>query len=52
MKNDRKKHEEDYIKFLETRLKSKNFQKKASPEEIEMTEKKLKKARLVLRMLK
>ena len=52
MKNDRLKHEQDYIKFLETRLASKNFQKNASPEEIEMTEKKLKKARLVLRMLK
>jgi len=52
MKNDRLKHEQDYIKFLETRLASKNFQKNASPEEIEKTEKKLKKARLVLRMLK
>lgn len=45
------KHEEDYIKFLENRLRSSNFKKNVSPEEYEATEKKLKKAKLVLRML-
>ena len=46
------KHEENYIKFLERRLASKNFQKNITPEEIENTKCKLKKARLVFRMLK
>lgn len=45
------KHEKDYIAFLETRLKSKNFRKNSSLEEIEKTENKLKKAKLVLRTL-
>jgi hypothetical protein len=44
-------HERKYIEFLENRLRSKNFQRKASPEEIEKTENKLKKARLVLKTL-
>jgi hypothetical protein len=53
MKNNqsRIKHEEDYIKFLENRLRSSNFKKNVSPEEYEKTEQKLKKAKLVLRML-
>jgi hypothetical protein len=46
------KHEEDYIKFLEKRLGSNNFRKNSSKEEIEKTESKLKKARLVLKVLK
>ena len=46
------KHEEDYIKFLENRLRSSNYKKNSTPEEYEETEKKLKKAKLVLRMLK
>lgn len=44
-------HELDYIKFLERKLASNNFKKKATPEEIEETEYKLKKARLVLKVL-
>lgn len=48
----RRKHEEDYIQFLETRLRSVNFKKNSTPEEVEKTEQKLKKAKLVLRMLK
>jgi hypothetical protein len=46
------KHEEDYINFLEKRLGSMNFKRNSSPEEIEKTEAKLKKAKLVLRVLK
>lgn len=45
------KHEEEYITFLERRLKSSNFKKNVSPEKYEATEKKLKKAKLVLRVL-
>ena len=45
------KQEEDYIKFLENRLRSNNYKKTVSPEEYEKTEQKLKKAKLVLRML-
>lgn len=45
------KHEEEYIKFLERRVNSANFKKNVSPEEYEKTEKKLKKARLILRTL-
>jgi hypothetical protein len=45
------KHEQDYIQFLENRLRSNNYKKNVSPEEYEETEKKLKKAKLVLRML-
>ena len=44
-------HELDYIKFLETRLASKNFRKNSTDEEIEKVEHKLKKARLVLKIL-
>jgi hypothetical protein len=53
MKSNEKKikHEEDYIAFLERRLGSVNFKRNVSKEEIEETEKKLKKARLILRML-
>lgn len=53
MKSDQKriKHEQDYIAFLERRLRSANFKKKASSEEYAETETKLKKARLVLRVL-
>jgi hypothetical protein len=47
----RLQHERDYVKFLENRLKSSNFKKNVSPEEYEKTEKKLKKAKLVLKML-
>lgn len=45
------KHEKDYIAFLERRSKSANFKKNVSPEEYEDNEKKLKKAKLVLRVL-
>jgi len=47
----RLQHELNWIKFLEQRLASANYKKKVSPEEYEATEKKLKKARLVLRVL-
>ena len=46
------KHEQDYIAFLEKRLGIKHYKSKATPEEYEETEKKLKKARLVFKMLK
>lgn len=46
------KHEEEYITFLERRVKSANFKKNVSEEEFEKTEAKLKKARLILKMLK
>lgn len=45
------KHEGEYIKFLEKRLSSMNFRRNSSPEEIEKTEAKLKKAKLILRVL-
>jgi len=51
-KQQRVKHEQDYIAFLEKRLASKNFKANSSPEEYEKTEKKLKKARLVFKMLR
>ena len=51
-KEKRLKHEQDYIAFLERRLASSHFKQNVSPEEYADTEKKLKKARLVLRMLK
>ena len=43
--------EKDYVEFLTRRVNSANFKKNVSPEEFEKTEKKLKKAKLVLRML-
>lgn len=45
------KHEQDYIEFLERRVKSANYKKNVSPEEYAETEAKLKKARFVMRML-
>jgi hypothetical protein len=51
-KQKRIKHEEDYITFLEKRLNSENYKKNASKEEYIKTEQKLKKARLVLKILK
>jgi len=51
-KEKRLKHEQDYIAFLENRLRSPNYKRKVSPAEYEMTEKKLKKAKLVLKILK
>lgn len=47
-----KSHQEDYIKFLERRLKSKHFKANVSPEEYKRTETKLKNARLVLKVVK
>jgi hypothetical protein len=41
----------DYVKFLERRLASSNYKKKASLEEYKKTEAKLKKAKLVLKVL-
>jgi hypothetical protein len=46
------KHEQDYVEFLERRVKSANFKKNVSPEEYAVTEAKLKKARFVMRVLK
>jgi hypothetical protein len=51
MNTNKLQHEKDYIEFLTRRVNSANFKKKVSPEEFEKTEKKLKKAKLVLRML-
>ncbi len=51
-KEKRLKQEEDYIAFLEKRLNSENYKKNVSSEEYSKTQEKLKKARLVLRMLK
>jgi hypothetical protein len=48
---DRLQHEKDYVEFLTRRVNSANFKKNVSPEEFEKTEKKLKKAKLILRML-
>ena len=45
------KHEQDYIEFLERRVKSANYKKNVSPEEYAETEAKLKKARLIMRVL-
>jgi hypothetical protein len=52
MKNKRLKQEEDYIAFLEKRLASSNFKANVSKEEYEKTAQKLKKAKLVLKILK
>lgn len=46
------KQEEDYIAFLEKRLGSENYKRNVSSEEFDKTKEKLKKAKLVLRMLK
>jgi len=51
-KQDRIKKEQDYIEFLEKRLASENYKANVSSEEYQKTSDKLKKARLVLRMLK
>ena len=53
MKNkDRIKHEEEYVAFLEKRVASANYKNAASKEEYEETKEKLKKARMVLKLLK
>lgn len=46
------KQEEEYIAFLEKRLASKNFKANVSNEEFENTAGKLKKAKLILKILK
>jgi hypothetical protein len=51
-KNKRIAHEEKYILFLETRLKSANFKANVSADEFSKTQDKLKKAKLVLKVLK
>ena len=51
-KEKRIKQEEDYIAFLEKRLNSENYKKNVSEDEYIKTEQKLKKARLVLKILK
>lgn len=48
----RLEHEKNYIAFLEKRLKSKHYKENVSLEEYAETEKKLKKARLVFKLLK
>ena len=45
-------HEEEYLKFLEKKLSSKNFKANVSSEEFSETEQKFKKSKLVLKMLK
>ncbi len=53
MKNkDRIKHEEEYVAFLERRVASANYMNSVSKEEYEQTKAKLKKARMVLKLLK
>jgi hypothetical protein len=49
---DRIAHEEKYIVFLEKKLNSVNFKKNVSAEEFAATQEKLKKAKLVLKVLK
>ncbi len=49
---ERIEHEEKYITFLQKRLNSTNFKNNVSSEEFIETEKKLKKAKLILKMLK
>lgn len=51
-KTERIAHEEKYILFLETRLKSANFKANVSEDEFSKTQEKLKKAKLVLKILK
>ena len=51
-KTERIAHEEKYITFLETRLKSANFKANVSAEEFNKPQEKLKKAKLVLKILK
>ena len=51
-KEKRIKQEEDYIAFLEKRLNSENYKKNVSADEYSKTQEKLKKARLVLKILK
>ena len=51
-KEKRLAHELDYIAFLEKRLNSKNFKANSTPDEYSKTESKLKKAKLVLKILK
>lgn len=51
-KQDKIQQEQRYITFLEKSLASKNFHDKVSPEIVQLTKEKLKKAKLVLRCLK
>jgi len=51
-KETRLKHEQNYIEFLERRLNSNNFKKNSTEEEYKKTAAKLKKAKLVLKILK
>lgn len=46
------KHEEAYIEFLTKRVNSPNFKANVSEQEFDKTEAKLKKAKLVLKLLK
>jgi hypothetical protein len=50
-KQKRLQHEKDYVAFLERRLRSPHYRKNVSTEEYEETERKFKKAKLVLRVL-
>lgn len=50
--SERVEHEEKYIAFLEKRLGSSNFKANVSADEYAKTEAKLKKAKLVLKILK
>lgn len=51
-KQDQVKHEQEYIAFLEKRLASPHYKENTPTAVFEMTERKLKKARLVLKLLK
>ena len=51
MKQNRLQHEKEYVEFIKKRLASNHFIENSTPEEIEKTNQKLKKARLVLKIL-
>lgn len=51
-KRDPVKQEEEYVAFLKKRLASQHFRQNESKAEIEKTERKYQKAKLMLRMLK
>ena len=50
-KQDQITHEQEYVQFLEKRLASPHFRDNSPKTVVDMTEKKLKKARLVLKLL-
>ena len=47
---EKRKHTQNYVKFLEKRIASKNYKKSVSEEEFKKEKAKLEKARLVLKL--